>query len=389
MIMERKVKLVFAVDGKVIYDRQGNKYARSFQGLYEKYSYLADEISFLVRTEQRDDLITDNYLQEEINIIDVPNFKSISTIWNTIKAKRVIESGIKNADIVILRMPGSISNIAIKYVKRYSKPYIIECVGCPWDAYRHHSLLGKIVAPIEYIKMKNNIRKASYVTYVTKDFLQKRYPTNGMSSGISDVELLKADAKVLLNRLDKISCLKDEIILGTAGTVEIPYKGQEYVLRAIAMLKKEGVNRFKYELVGGGDPTRLKNLALELGIEDMVVFLGGIPHSDMFSWFDRIDIYIQPSTVEGLPRSIIEAMSRACPVVGSRIGGIPELISDKYLFEAGNVQELKKILLTVSNNELDIMAKVNFDKAKEYERDSLEKQRRFFYDMFISNVRGV
>ena len=98
------MKLVFAVDGKVIYDKLGNKYARSFKGLYEKYKYLSDDINFLVRTELQNGNITDTPLPTEINVIDVPNFKSIKSYGSKRKASGIIKRNIKEADFCILRL---------------------------------------------------------------------------------------------------------------------------------------------------------------------------------------------------------------------------------------------------------------------------------------------
>ena len=44
--------------------------------------------------------------------------------------------------------------------------------------------------------------------------------------------------------------------------------------------------------------------------------MGGVPHNKIFQLLDDIDLYIQPSLQEGLPRSVVEAMSRACPIIG-------------------------------------------------------------------------
>lgn len=70
------------------------------------------------------------------------------------------------------------------------------------------------------------------------------------------------------------------------------------------------------------------------------------------AFLDTVDIYIQPSKQEGLPRSVVEAMSRGCLCVGSRIAGIPELLSTKYLFNAGNVMQIAKILADIDKDQL-------------------------------------
>lgn len=61
-----------------------------------------------------------------------------------------------------------------------------------------------------------------------------------------------------------------------------------------------------------------------------------MPHDKIFEWLDTIDIYIQPSYQEGLCRSVVEAMSRACPVICSDACGERELANEKFIFKRGD-----------------------------------------------------
>ena len=89
-------------------------------------------------------------------------------------------------------------------------------------------------------------------------------------------------------------------------------------------------------MVGSGNADYLKNFVQKYGLSDKVVLKGQMSHNEVLSWLDSLDLYVQPSLQEGLPRSVIEAMSRACPVIGSRTAGIPELIADECIFERKN-----------------------------------------------------
>ena len=381
--------LTFCVDGKVYYDDSGKYYARSFNGLFSKYKYIADDICFLVRTEPLNKEVDFTPLQKEINIVPLPNFKSPQKYLRLIgEVKEIIENQVIKSDVLIIRLPGSVSQIAIKYAKKYKKPYLIECVGCPFDAYRNHSLLGKLIAPYEYIKNKTSIRDAKFALYVTNGFLQRRYPCSGLTVGISDVEINRINDDILTRRLDKIKTESPKCILSTAGTVEVRYKGQQYVIEALYQLKKMGFSNYEYYIIGGGDNTRLQNEVKKYDLEEEVVFVGNIKHEMIFDLLDKTDIYVQPSTVEGLPRSVVEAMSRACPVIASRVGGIPELINDSYLFDVGNVEQITELLLKIKKEEMCEMAKENFVKAREFEPETLMNKRLAFYDKFIESIKG-
>lgn len=100
---------------------------------------------------------------------------------------------------------------------------------------------------------------------------------------------------------------------------------------------------------------------------------------------DSIDVYVQPSFQEGLCRSIIEAMCRGCPVIASEVGGNYELISDDYLFKAGDVKQLVESIRQMNDKgKLIKQAIVNFEHAKKFQRMTLDSVRDEFYSHFIS-----
>jgi glycosyltransferase involved in cell wall biosynthesis len=109
------------------------------------------------------------------------------------------------------------------------------------------------------------------------------------------------------------------IVIGTIAAVDVKYKGQENVIKDLGHLKNEGILNFEYHLVGGGDQIHLSELAKKYNVHESIKFIGSLPHNKIFEWLDSIDIYIQPSLTEGLPRALIEAMSRGTPSIGTVI----------------------------------------------------------------------
>ena len=165
------------------------------------------------------------------------------------------------------------------------------------------------------------------------------------------------------------------------------YKGQRFVIEALSILKKRGFTNFEYQVAGAGDAKYLLKVAQKFHVEDQVKIIGSIPHDKIFDWFDSIDIYIQPSLTEGLPRAVVEAMSRALPCAGTCTGGIPELIDKKYICKkkrhiASQIAEL--IILLSSNDEMQRTAQQNYEKAKEYSVNILESKRDKFLEKFAS-----
>jgi glycosyltransferase involved in cell wall biosynthesis len=265
----------------------------------------------------------------------------------------------------------------------------VEAVGCPWDGLWNHSILGKLVAPYGYWAMKKYIKSAPFVLYVTNQFLQERYPTKGISAGISDVVLEPVSRAVLEKRLAKIEGYSnlDNLVVGTVAGLDVKYKGQEYVIRAVARLANKG-RSFLYKLVGKGSGNYLKSVIQQCQASQNVQIVGQLPHNKVFDFIDSIDIYIQPSKQEGLPRAVIEAMSRACPCIGSRTGGIPELIPADFIFSKGNVREIEAILGRLDKETMKKMAIDNFERVKEYNPEMLDLKRMDFYRIFKNSYEN-
>jgi glycosyltransferase involved in cell wall biosynthesis len=127
-------------------------------------------------------------------------------------------------------------------------------------------------------------------------------------------------------------------------------KGYDDLLRAVAVLVRRGVD-VQLELVGEG-PERdaLTRLADALEIREKVVFRGWLQIEDVRRAMHEATVLAQPSRIEGLPTVVEEAIALGIPVVGSRVGGLPELLDQGrcgLLVEPGDVKGLADALQTL------------------------------------------
>ena len=348
--------------------------------LFDRYNeMLKADISIAMRVKKEDLQSCSKMLKlssEKYEVIECPNISSLKGFFlNKKKCKKMIEKNINKYDMFIVRLPSMIGNTAIEVAKKNNIPYLIELVGCPWDALWNHSFKGKIMAPYMYLVTKKKVKEAKYVLYVTNKFLQKRYPTNGKSIGCSDV-------KIKVHNFVKEKDFHDKkMILGTLGIIDVKYKGQEYVIKALALLKKKGYN-FLYQIAGPGDKTRLEKIAKKYGVLENIEFLGALSHEKVFDWLSNVDIYIQPSTTEGMPRALIEAMSIGCLCMGSNVGGIPELLDKKMIFRKKKHKDIYNIIKTLSKNDFHEQYLKNIELSEKFTQSYLDEKRKSFYVEF-------
>jgi glycogen(starch) synthase len=145
--------------------------------------------------------------------------------------------------------------------------------------------------------------------------------------------------------------LHDKIVLGFLGSF-YPYEGLDILLDAVALLRRERDNVALLLAGGGPAEEELKWQALRLGIEDVVTFLGRIPHQKVGDYYDLIDLFVYPRRAMRLTETVtplkpLEAMARGGVVIASDVGGHRELIrhgETGLLFPADDAKALARAL---------------------------------------------
>jgi glycosyltransferase involved in cell wall biosynthesis len=232
------------------------------------------------------------------------------------------------------------------------------------------------------------VAQAPFVIYVTSEFLQKRYPTRGRSFAISNVEL--PDTGVCgktYGAQDAPRTAKNNqavLHLVTVASVSTPYKGQQDVIKAVSALRQMGIE-CEYHLIGGGRTDRLKAVADREDVLDRVHFHGAVRHADIFPLLQTMNIYIQPSRQEGLPRALIEAMSCGLPAIGATTGGIPELLPNELLYRPGDIPHLVQLIKHLADETARRTEGARSVRhAAQFSAASLEAKRKAVYDEFLS-----
>jgi len=144
---------------------------------------------------------------------------------------------------------------------------------------------------------------------------------------------------------DDARVARESPLLGSVGVLS-PDKGHELLIRALAQLHKE-YSGCRLLLAGDG-PSRplLEGLAHELGVREAVIFAGFV--TDIESVYPALDVFLFPSSFEGLGTSLLAAMSYEVPSVAFQCCAFGEIIENEksgLLVEPGNVEGMVKAVM--------------------------------------------
>jgi len=145
-------------------------------------------------------------------------------------------------------------------------------------------------------------------------------------------------------RLRELPNFDDKKIVGYVGRLA-PEKGLHNLIRAVGEILRTRAD-LVLALIGEG-PARieLQSLVTQLNLEKSVFFLG--QRSDLADVYASFDIFILPSLIEAMPMAVLEAMAAGKPIIASRVGGIPRMISHQesgILVEPGDIRGLTDAL---------------------------------------------
>jgi glycosyltransferase involved in cell wall biosynthesis len=259
---------------------------------------------------------------------------------NTRTVCRALAVAVRSCPAIIVRSPSPIAQIAASITMALNRPYGAEIVGDPdqvFSAGAFHHPLRVAVRRAATAAQASLARHATAVLFVTRDVLQRKYPTPGQAFSASDAAL--DDAAFGVEPPDERRATEPFTVV-TVGALDQPYKGIAVLLDAMRELLQTGVD-VRLNIVGtGGLLGALQQRARVLGVDPHVAFLGQLDRDGVRRALDAAHVFVLPSLTEGLPRALLEAMARGLPAVATNVGGIPELLPRECLVQPADVQAL-------------------------------------------------
>lgn len=293
----------------------------------------------------------------DVEFVMLPSLSGpLKVIANRRLARRSLKEAMADVDALIIRLPSELGLLAANVATALNKPFMLEIAGSALEGYGHHgSLIAKAYAPIVHQRVKQIVRGASLVVYVTNKWLQEQYPSGNptlpsvgdnvkapLQACLTNAQIRLPSATVRAARTKRLQELRDgrPPVFGTIGTLRTRYKGLQFSLPAFGQVHKK-LRGSTYRILGPGDPQRWAQMAAKVGAGDSVFFDGTLPSGEaVMNWLSCIDIYVQPSLTEGLPRATLEAMSQGVACIGSSAGGLPELLDPTWMHRPGDREQL-------------------------------------------------
>ena len=373
-----------------VFLRYKNNFYPSFASynmdLWNRYLSIFPHITIVARVKDVDYQPENQLDSDKISFICLPPYRGI---WGNLKVsifglKRFITPYLKDGRCYILRSPGKVASVLSKILKKRDIPYSIEVVGDPWDVME--SIGGKLAFILKRMgrsSLLNIVNGSSNSLYVTRHTLQNKYPSPKDCSvfGVSDVIV----SSTFFARKEKQYPKTKPLKLLAVGSLAQLYKAPDIVVNALSILSQKGIDVKMTWLGDGRYRNQMESLAIEKGVNGIIEFKGNVDRSVVEAYLDTSDLFIHVSRTEGLPRAVIEAMAKALPIIGTRVGGIPELLSDECLISPNDAKALAdKIELFLADSKFyESMSRLNLQEALSYEDSRLNKQRNEFFHRAI------
>lgn len=241
----------------------------------------------------------------------------------------------------------------VKYIKEYNIPYTITWHGS--DIHTH-----PFNSNIVFNETKDAIENASTNFFVSNGLLEtsEKITKNGIKilsyNGVDNSRFKIFSERERIVSREKFHVLSDSVNIAFCGNLfEIK---NVLSLPQIFSFIQEKIPKCHFFIAGDG---KLK-LRLKQGFENKNVsaeFLGNLSPEEMPSFLNVMNLVVLPSKNEGLPLIIVEALSCGARCVASKVGGIPEILPDKYCIEHGDNFEMRfaKACVDALNDPLPII----------------------------------
>ena len=226
--------------------------------------------------------------------------------------------------------------------------------------------------------------KLNDVTFTVSEFWKEYFET---LFDLQNVYSIKNIVTAPLSSLPLKSVSNGFVSFLFLGLID-PNKGVFDLLKVLSDNKLTLQNRFKLIIAGNGNVDLLLETINGNDLKELVAFKGWVTGEAKQQLLRTADVFILPSYYEGLPVSVLEAMSYGKPVISTSVGGIPEIVRQGFngiLNKPGDLKELLSAILYYMNDRENITRHGNnsFQIIKEYYPESIMPKLEAVYTSLL------
>lgn len=387
------MKLLVATDAHIFRTPDGKHWAKSIYGynFWTRYLDVFDSVRVVARVKDVQEIDSKKLLVDGpgVEIVGIPFYQGpkelLAKYLKIQKSLKAIDAGCNAA---LLRMPSQTATMVWKHLRK-GIPLAGEIV---YDMMDDVNLPGQNpIIKCLHIITSNNVKKfclqANGVSYVTERSIQEHYPSYARLHGESERHFESAYSTITLSNdaftgaRNFAGCKSLTLVLSSVA-MNSERKGERVLIKTVRICRDRGYD-VKAIIIGDGSlRPSFEQFAEELGVKEYVEFTGLLPSSDeVRKVMLKADMFVFPTQGEGLPRGILEAMAIGMPVLSTPVGGIPEVIDRRYLFDPLDSDAYAEAVCMLLDNpeELTLMSRNNFNKSLEYKNEILQSRRNVFY----------
>lgn len=230
------------------------------------------------------------------------------------------------------------SGIFVLLFKLFRKKVILHIHGAEFEKFHAHNPRS-----VNYI-----CHKADMLVTVSNYFVNFLKQVN-----LNDnVALLHNSIPSIIAKTNNNCTHPDTLILSYFGVIT-GRKGIFEVLEAIAICKNRLHTNIEFHIGGNGEIDRMHDTISRLGLQDTVIYDGWLGENEKKQLLEKSDIFIHPSYFESFGISILEAIGHEIPVITTAVGGITDLVTDRFngiVVEPGNVEQIAEAIIYLANH---------------------------------------
>jgi glycosyltransferase involved in cell wall biosynthesis len=252
------------------------------------------------------------------------------------------------------------------------------------------------------------------ILHIHSGFFKKFYTENKRLQPFIKYILNKADVLVCLSDEWKLyydSLIKNKKIVVINNPVLLPANMQQHawgtplkILFLNRIVVEKGIfdlvnffninkswltGSFKLIVAGAGNAENdFKTMVAENNLSDLIEFKGLVTGKEKDEIIKDCDLFILTSYYEGLPMSILEAMSFGKPIIASNVGGIPSVVKagkNGWVVEAGDTKDLIKVFQEIKNNPglLNAYSEHSFHIVRDYSPEKVKESLNSLYETLL------